>query len=347
MNASWSDRDVEETCEALSELLGIGVPLLSALATVAQGRSPRLREALMRVSADLQAGRSLASALARAGMPETVVALIRVGEESGELPGALRVAADYARDRVRLRQRLRQLLVYPFVVLLTLTATLTFLLFGVLPRFAELYAAMAVSLPLATRTVLWLGKGLAQGMMLAAAGAALMGCAAFILRRAAPARLETLRVRLARLLWRAPVLARLARDERARFVAFHVGRLLDSGVPLRRALEVCASSAPSEIWRKEVNRLAEAVTAGASFVDALKGGDYPPLLLQAAWHGEATGRLGRCLLRAAEALDAERKRRIQRAVHLLEPLLVLGTGALLLLVVLTLFLPLFNLMDQL
>ncbi|HEY8342668.1 MAG TPA: type II secretion system F family protein [Calditerricola sp.] len=347
MKASWSDRDVEETCENLSELLDIGVPLLSALATVAQGRSPRLREALTRVSADLQAGRSLASALARAGMPETAVALVRVGEESGDLPGALRMAADYARDRVRLRQRLRQLLVYPLVVLFTLTATLVFLLLGVLPRFAGLYAAMAVPLPLATRMVLWLGQGLAQGLLLAAASAALLGSAVLILRHVAPARLETLRVRLACLLWRAPVLARLARDQRAHFVAFHVGRLLASGVPLRRALEVCASSAPSAIWQKEVIRLAEAVTAGASFVDALKGGDYPPLLLQAAWHGEATGRLGSCLLRAAEALDAERKRRIQRAVQLLEPLLVLGTGSLLLLVVLTLFLPLFNLMNQL
>lgn len=347
MKANWSDKAIEETCEALSELLEIGVPLLSALETVARICPARRRETLIRVAADLQAGWSLAGALARAGMPRPVVALIRVGEESGELPGALRTAADYARDRVHLRQRLRQILVYPLVVLVTLTTTLTFLLIGVIPRFADLYAAMDVPLPLATRAVLRIGQGLSQGMLLATVGIAFAGGAAFLLRGTAPAQFAALRTRLSCLLGRVPLLARVLRDARAHFVAFHVGRLLASGVPLRRALEICADSAPYEPWRKEVIRLAEAVTTGASFVDALRAGDYPPLLLQAAWHGEATGRLGSCLLRAAAALDAERQRRVQRAVQLLEPLLVLGTGAFLLLVVLTLFLPLLHLMDQL
>jgi general secretion pathway protein F len=317
---------------ALAMLLAAGLVLDGALDLLARtGEGAGVRRTAAALAQRVRAGSGLAGAMAALpGRFDPVsLAMVRAGEEGGRLDAALAGLARLAERSRQTAEKTRSALIYPAMVVLTAGATLTLLATVVVPAFAPLFADAGAELPLALALLL------AAGDTLAAHGAliALAGLAALLAARAVLARPDAARAR-DRLLLRLPRIgALIAAAEAARF-ARALGCLMEGGVTLAAALPLAEAALANRALAAAVGAAAEEVRAGRPLGEALAADErLPPVLVQLLRIGEASGRAGPLLLRAAEICEGDVERGLERATALLVPGLIIALGALVALLV--------------
>jgi general secretion pathway protein F len=329
----------------LATLVRAGMPLDQALGAVAeQADDARATRIFVALRAQVAAGESLAGALAQ--WPRTFSELYRgltaVGAETGKLADVLARLADYLDAREALKQKFTLALIYPALVTVIALGVIVVLLVYVVPQVISVYQQSRQALP-------WLTQALiaASDFVRATAwfwlAAILVALVAFALanRRAA------FRARWQAMLLRAPVAGRLARAiDTARF-ASTLAILVGSGAPLLRALD----AAREVVWalpiRAAAGEAAALVREGVSLARALKEQNvFPPVLVHLVGNGEASGQLAPMLERAADELERESERRLTWFAALLQPALIVLMGAIVLVLVLAVMLPIVS-MNQL
>lgn len=325
----WVSRraDVAESVATLAALLEAGLPLERALEVTAQGAARRdVAEGLEEVRRAVRGGGRVAEAVAarRDLFPPVAAGLLGAAERGGHMADAMRRLADGMEREGALRARVVSALTYPVLLAAVGTAATTILLAYVLPQFVELLADAGAALPTSTALLLAASRAFTRfwPLLVLAAGAA--GFAWWSVRRS-----EGGRERTDAWLLRVPVLGPL----RARYAATHVARtlgtLLSGGVPLLPALAAAADAAPDAAVAADLRAAAGSVRRGEALSAALeRGRGFPHLLPRLARVGEETGEMDAMLLRAADMLQAELERRLERAVSLLEPAMILLFGAL-------------------
>ncbi|MEP7182844.1 MAG: type II secretion system inner membrane protein GspF [Betaproteobacteria bacterium] len=329
----------------LATLARSGMPLDQALAAVAeQADDARLAKIAAAVRTHVAAGESLAVALAR--WPRTFSGLYRglvaVGAETGRLPDVLERLADYLESREALKQKLTLALVYPVLVTVIAFAVIAVLLTYVVPQVVAVYQQSRQTLP-------WLTQALiaVSGFVRATAWLWLAAIAIASIAFALANRRELFRARWHALLLATPVLGRLVTAiDTARF-ASTLAILVGSGAPLLRALD----AAREVVWALPLSRAATAATAlvreGVSVARALREQRvFPPVLIHLVGSGEASGNLAPMLERAAGELEREAERRLTWFAALLQPALIVAMGAIVLVLVLAVMLPIVS-MNQL
>jgi type II secretory pathway component PulF len=326
----------------LAALLGAGLPLLQALDVLAdQAESARVRTLLREVAAEVQNGRRFSEALGRypGVFPPLYLGIVGNGEASGRQDLSLERLAGYLERDAELRKKIRDVLLYPALVLCLAAVVLVIFLLSIIPAFERVYHRAGAALPPLTRALLGASHALRLGMPAAVAAAALTGIPALRRRLA-----EAARPRLFRLLFRLPQAGALARSVLLARFAHSMAMMLQSGVPLLSALEVSAAIGGPPDFAVMVERLRRAVIQGRRLSDAMRGsGWFTPMFLRMVGVGEETGRLDAMLHRAAGILDREFEARMRRCFTLLEPALILLAGAVVGVIVLALYLPMFGL----
>jgi general secretion pathway protein F len=333
------------TTRQLATLVTSGMPLDQALAAVAeQADHPGAVRVLTAVREQVAAGEPLSSALSR--FPRTFSQLYRglaaVGAESGQLGSVLSRLADYLEARQALRQKFVAALVYPALVTLIALAVIATLLLYVVPQIVAVYQQSRQALPWLTRALIassdfvrataWYWLGLALALAIAAV---------LLMRR------ERWRDRWQVLLLRMPVVGTILRGlDTARF-ASTLAILIGSGAPLLRALE----TAGGVVWARPIRQAALAAGArvreGVSLARALASERvFPALLVHLVANGEASGQLPAMLDRAAREQDADVERRLTWLAALVQPVLIVFMGAIVLVLVLAVMLPIVS-MNQL
>jgi general secretion pathway protein F len=329
----------------LATLTRSGMPVDQALAAVAEqvddGSAAKLFTALR---AQVAAGEPLAAALARwpRTFPDLYRGLVAVGAETGRLPEVLLRLADYLEARQALQQRFTVALIYPALVTLIALAVIAVLLVYVVPQVVSVYQQSRQTLP-------WLTQALiaVSGFFRATAWLWLAGIAAAIAAFALANRREAFRAWWHAALLRMPVAGRLvAAVDTARF-ASTLAILTGSGAPLLRALD----AARDVVWALPLRRAADAaamlVREGVSLARALKEQRvFPPVLIHLVANGEASGQLAPMLVRAADELERESERRLTWFAALVQPALIVAMGAIVLVLVLAVMLPIVS-MNQL
>ena len=343
--ASSSNRSfpLRQFAQQLAVLLKAGIPLLEALVTLKQKElSSSVAQALEGVIARIQLGEAFSAALR--SQPQAFdalfIAVVESSERSGQLDLALAEQAQYLAWVEQLRSKLVAAAIYPATLIAAGTAVVVFLLIFVVPRFAGLLEGVGGDLPWASRALI------ATGQFAGAHPWAVIGAGALLLVGPVWAWPRGLRQALLSRLWSLPLLGPklhlLALAQLYRSLAM----LLMAGVPLVPALQT-ARGVIALHMRPALDRCTDAVRTGERFSSALeREGLGTPVSLRMLRVGERSGEMGQMLAQAAAFYDEELTRLSELVTRLINPLLMLIMGLVIGTVVVLMYLPIFQLVEQ-
>lgn len=326
-------------------LLDAGIPVERSLTVLGEqyaepghaNKAGRIAALLAAIRSELLAGHSLHASLAR--FPRTFGtlyrALVAAGEQSGQLAGVMTRLADNLESSGALRQKVIQALIYPVLVVGVALAVVIGLMTYVVPQVVSVFQHGQQTLPLLTRGLLAVSDFLRWSwpFLLSALALAVWGGWRAL-------RVEALRRRWHRRLMQAPALGRLLVSLDSARLAQTLSILVGSGVPLLTALE----AGRAVLW---LMPLQDAVAAAATGVgEGLSLGKalgqrrlFPPFLIHMIASGESSGQLDPMLAKAARQQQDEVGNRLAVFMGLLEPLLILGMGVVVLVIVLAILQP--------
>lgn len=326
----------------LAGLVGAGLPLERALTALAdEAEQPRQRELLAQLKAEVNGGSTFARALASAPreFDEVYRGVVAAGEASGALGLVLERLADDLEERQALRAKLIGAMAYPAVVTLVAIIIVIFLVTYVVPQVAQAFTSTRQALPFLTVALLAISDFVRSwGWALLAGLLAGGGLFLLALRGAA------FRLRFDALWLTLPLAGRLARGYNAARFAATLGLLAGAGVPILKALQAAAETLSNHAMRADAMDALVQVREGAPLGSALAGKKrFPGLLAMFARLGEQTGRLPEMLDRAGQQLSSEVQRRAMTLATLLEPLLIVGMGLIVMVIVLAVLQPIIQL----
>ncbi len=306
-------------------------------ALVAQTESVKLREILAGARAEVRAGHGLAQAMSRypKAFPDLYRALIRGGEDAGDLPRVMNELADHLEGREAVRQKFALALLYPAVVTVVAGLVIGGLMIYVVPQVAEVFTHTKQKLPLLTRGLLAVSGFLREAWPWLTT---LIVMVIFGLRRTYL--LPKPRRKMQLWMLGVPVIGRLFKlDAGARF-ASTLSIMLAGGVPMLKALATAAEGAGAEIFRDAIESAAKRVREGAPLGRALAVENrFPPLLIHFISNGELGGDLPGLLRHASRQLQNELDNRLSWFGGLIEPALIVSMGIVVLTIVLAVLMP--------
>jgi general secretion pathway protein F len=322
----------------LATLLESGLTIERTLDALIESTSDaNAREVLAGVKGEVMAGLSLAKAMGQyeRSFPDFYQALVHGGEESGALPTVLQHLADYLDARQALKQKAGLALLYPVVVTVVAIAIVAGLLVYVVPQVVDVFQQSRQKLPLLTQALILLSEGLRAGwpyLVALAVGGVI--CARVALRS------DSIRRSWHAMLLRLPFIGGLIRSLDTSRFASTLAILIGGGVPLISALLSGQRVVGNKVLKDAIGHAVGRVREGASLARSLgETRAFPPLLVHLIASGEMSGKLQRMLSRAALLETQALERRLAVFLTLLEPLMILVMGAIVLLIVLAILLP--------
>ncbi len=338
----FSSTELSVWTRQMAGLVGAGLPLERALtALVDESEEPRQRELVAHLRSEVNAGSPFARALASAPreFDDVYRAVVAAGEQSGALGVVLEKLADDLEERQSLRSKLIGATLYPAIVSLIAVMIVIFLVTYVVPQVASVFAGSKRALPLLTVAMLSVSAFVRHWGWLVLLTAVAGGTGfAYSLRN------EAVRERFDALWLTVPLVGRLARGYNAARFAGTLAMLASAGVPILKALQAAAETLGNRAMRADAMAALVQVREGAPLANALGAKKrFPGLLPMFARLGEQTGTLPQMLQRAATQLSVEVQRRAMALATVLEPLLIVAMGAMVMLIVLAVLLPIIQL----
>ncbi len=326
----------------LAGLVGAGLPLERALTALAEeSENERQRELVAHLKSEVNAGSSFARALGTAPreFDDIYRAVVAAGEQSGALGLVLERLADDLEQQHALRTKVLGAMLYPAIVSTVALVIVMVLVTWVVPQIANVFASSKRALPALTVGMLAVSGFLRQwGWLLALLAAAAVGLLGLARRN------EAFRERSDAAVLRLPLLGRLARGYNAARFGSTLAMLAGAGVPILKALQAAAETLGNRAMRSDALDALAQVREGAPLASALAAKKrFPGLLAMFARLGEQTGQLPRMLERASAQLSAEVQRRALAAATILEPLLIVGMGLVVVVIMLAVLMPIIQL----
>lgn len=326
----------------LATLLHAGLPMEEALKAVAeQSESDKVQKIIVGVRAQVVEGNTLAAALTE--FPNSFNELYRAtaaaGEQSGRIDEVLEGLANYVEDQHSMRQKVMGALLYPAFLTIVAVSIVIILLATVVPDLVKVFESVDAQLPVLTRGLIALSDFMrAWGWLLGLVLAAVVIGAAYALRK--PAVKHATQRRLLRI----PLLGRFIRGVNTARFTRTLAILTRSGVPALDAMTIGADVISNLPMRTAVKQAAGHVREGEAIHKALARERYfPPITLHMIANGEIAGELPAMLGRAADHQEREVETLRQGVMGILGPAVILLMGGLVLLIVLAILLPVFNL----
>jgi len=338
------DKDVLFFTQELSTLLSAGIPLDRAL-TITSELTDRaeFRATIDDVLRAVRGGRSLGDALAARPeyFPGIYVNIVRAGEASGSLAAIFDRLAEYGKTRDELRGYIISAMVYPALLATVGMASITLLMYYVVPRFASVFAESRMKIPLPTQILIQTSeivKGYGIWALLALF-AGLIALRSYIKTPKGRMWWDSFRLRI-------PLLGDAIRKSQSAQFARAMGTLIVNGVPLIQSLTISKAIVSNRRMSDALDIVALGIKRGEGVsVPLTRTAQFPPLLSHLIAVGEETGRLDAMFLRAAEIYDADTRSAIKRFTSLFEPLIILFMGVVIGSLILSLMLAITSLND--
>lgn len=332
-------------CRQFSTMVEAGVPLINCLYILCrQAENRRLKAANESIIRELQRGSTLAESLSKRPdvFPDIFVNLVEAGETGGILDQALERLAEHFEKEYELREKIKAAVTYPAFVLAVSVLVVGILLIVVMPNFLSVLQDLKVALPLSTRIVLSISS-LTRHYWYLVLGFTL---AAIILAN----RLKATRYKRAQLdgmILSIPVFGILLKKIIISRFCRTLSALIRSGVPILTALEVVKKTSGNTLVEKALVQVQEAIRDGHGIAETLgKSSFFPPMVTRMIAVGEQTGSLDRLLEKAAVFYEKEVEFSTVRLSSVLEPVLMLCTGAIVGFVVISIMLPMFDMITS-
>ena len=337
-----SATDLALITRQMATLVGSSLPVEEALGAVArQADRARLGGLMLAVRTRVLEGHTLATALGDFPQvfPELYRATVAAGEQSGHLEVVFERLADYTEARQQMRQKIGLALFYPLLLTGVAVLVVAGLLTYVVPQVVQVFSSLNQQLPALTRGLIALSDFLRQnGWLLLTVLAGGVVAWVLALRRVGFKR------QTHQILLRLPLVARLVRGANTARFARTFSILMASGVPVLEALRISSQVLSNLPMREALEQATARVKEGASLNKAISASGYfPPMTVQLIASGEASGRLESMLERAAVQQERETETLIAALLGIFEPMLILVMGGVVLVIVLAILLPIFDL----
>jgi type IV pilus assembly protein PilC len=339
-----SQKDVAVFCRQFATMINSGLSLIRALNILGEQTESKVLEGIIdEVRQDVEKGASLSQALARhpKAFNRLFVAMVKAGETGGVLDRVLLQLADIIEKQVELKRKITSAMTYPVAVLGLVLVIVTAMLLFVVPQFKNMYSDLGGQLPLMTRG------------LLAASGAMVKFSPLIVLAVAAMAFLfrHWIRTDAGRATWdafklRVPIFGKLVHKTSMTRFARTLAVLLHSGVPILESLEITSETVNNAVVSDAVKDVQEAVKRGETIHEPLSThAVFPPMVTQMLAVGEETGMVDVMLEKVADFYDQEVEATVNALTSLLEPLLIVVLGGAVGAMVVSLYLPMFKIIE--
>ena len=333
--------DVVSFCQQLAVMLRTGVPLAESLETFADQASKKdVAEFVRLIKADVCEGEDFSAVLAKYPQvfPTILVSLMRAAEASGKLDEMLtRVAKDLSKARKTAKQ-IKGAMMYPAIMMVVAVLAVTVIMVFVLPKFAPLFKAQGDRLPAPTKALVWLSGFLRTGWMIyVPAILAIVGGTWWYVRT------ETGRIMLDTLKLRMPVLGHMFRCLYLVRFSSTMATLLAAGVSLVDVVRICRDVTGNVHYTKLWETLEDRISKGQEIAPTFREFDFVPRNVVAMIaSGEKSGRLSEVLEHAATAAEDDLDIAVKSTTSLVEPIMIVGMGAVVGGIASAMLLPIFN-----
>lgn len=323
-------------------LFKAGVSMETILSTLTkQVRNVSLKNALIRICADIRAGSTLAQAFGRhpSIFNELYVSMLAAGEEAGILEEVLKNLSGLLESEYEIQRNIKSAVLYPKIVITVLIGAIVFLMIYVVPKFVSFYERYGAELPLPTQILIGLSILFNQYWYV---GLGTVVALIYFFQRFA--RTRTGRLKLDRLQFQLPVFGELQlKVANARFSRI-IAALYRAGLPMPRSLEVVANVIGNIAFAREVLKLRDAIQKGSTLSEAMSHQLYfSPVVIETTAVGESSGSIDEMLSTIADHYESEVSHTIKNLTALLEPLLLIGIFGIVTLLALAIFLPIWDL----
>ena len=312
-----------------------------------QTEDKKLRETLIQVRRDVEGGSTLSNSLAKHPTVFSMlyISMVKAGEMGGVLDEVLERLAGFMEKDFALKKKVKSALTYPVVILLMASGIVFFLVTYILPTFVALFEGMSLALPLPTQILIAVTKGARNPavmiplVILMCVGGFMVG--QYIKTPAGRKQYDMMKLNI-------PVFGLLNRKVAISRFCRTLGTLLSSGVPIMQALEIVGRASGNEIIAMTVTKVRESIREGESIASPLgASGMFPPMVTQMVAVGEETGNLDAMLSKIADFYDTEVEYMLASLTSMLEPIMIVGMGGIVGFIVISVFLPLYQLIGNL
>ncbi|BCJ86001.1 hypothetical protein skT53_09860 [Effusibacillus dendaii] len=304
--------------------------------------SAREARSLESIVAGIESGQMLSNLLQAEQFPPLVTAMVRVGEETGDLAQSFRRLAEHFQRRSEWTQKLVSSLVYPLIVTILMLFAAVFVLYQVLPRFQAMYDNLGFQLPSETQFLFAAAAQIRTFLPIVLLLISVMVCLSFLVRKAKFAR----KVQFFQFAFVFPGAARFYRLWTSSRFADTIAVLSECGVPLLQALETNEKIALFSLERQTVQSIRQRLLRGETFSGALQAQKWmDPLLVRAVRSAEASGDLSGVCRFVAREIEADLNRLLQLVVQLAEPVIIVVLGVFIGFVVLAVVVPMMEMVQ--
>ena len=350
MNIQLFNRKVDQLTVSIftrqfSVMIDAGLPLVQCLEILSsQADDQKFADVLEGVRRDVEGGSTLADAMRQhdSAFTELYCNMVAAGEAGGILDVILRRLAEYLEKAVKLKAAVRSASIYPTIIITVAVVVVFIILWKVIPTFASLFSGLGAQLPLPTRIVVMASNFVATYSVFVIGG---MIGSIFAARQYY--KTDTGERVLDRIVLNLPVIGMIMRKIAVARFCRTLGTLVASGVPILDGLEITAKTAGNRVVKDAVMETRKSIEAGKSIAKPLEATKvFPPMVTQMSSVGEETGALDTMLSKIADFYEDEVDTAVENLMALLEPVMIVFLGVVIGGIVVSMYLPMFDLINQ-
>lgn len=325
----------------LATLIDAGLPILRSLFILTeQVESVVFKEKIQQIAKDIEGGSSLSEALAKHPkiFDNLYVNMVRAGEIGGVLEAVLNKIAYFLEKRQALISKIRSAMMYPVVVMVLATLIVGFILWKIIPKFEEIFTGLGAELPALTK-----GLVVASEILVNKTIWVLLAIVAVIIIYKKINGTKEGKFFFDRIKLKIPVFGTLL--QKVAIVRFSgtLATLVTSGVPILQSLDIVRDTSGNEVIARAMDNVYQSVKDGETIHEPLSECPvFPPLVVHMVAVGEETGAIDQMLNKVSEAYEREVDDTVNALTSILEPLLIVFLGGIVGVIVVALYLPLFN-----
>ena len=329
-----------------SVMIDAGLPLVQCLELLAKEEpDKRLSAAIDAVRQDLEGGASLADAMSKRpyAFDALYTNMVAAGEAGGILDVILKRLSTFIEKQAKLISQVRSAMIYPIAVLSIAAIVIMVIMVKVVPTFTQLFEGLGAQLPMPTQVVIWISKKTIIATPFMIAGSMI---GAYLFRRYYQT--PQGRHRVDGTLLRMPLLGKIFRKVAVARFCRTLSTLMSSGVPILDGLDITAKTSGNAIIEAAIKQVRSKIERGETIAAPLRAsGVFPPMVAQMIGAGESTGALDTMLAKIAEFYEDEVDVAVAGLLTILEPLLICVLGVIVGAIVISMYLPLFDLISKL
>ena len=344
---SWFDvtlsmMDVSLFVRQLASLLQASMPIDEALQTIATHSDKKyIKKTIQKIRSSVMEGKSLASSLKLNAqeLPPYLIATVEAGERSAQLGYILENLADEIQQQEAFKKKISTALIYPFLISIVALTVVVSLLIFVVPQIVSVFESMNQILPPLTVAIIEISNFLTAYIEII-----ILIVISVIIGLKLALKQNATKIKIQKIMSRLPIIGKIMVSSNAVRFSRTLALLHDSGTPILVALKNTADSLNYLPMKQGILKGAEKVRAGSTLFKALENQNVlPPMTLYMLASGESSAQLSQMLNKAADIQETELDNYTVKVISLFEPLMILFMGAIVLLIVLAILLPIFEL----